>query len=226
MTYSGLISVNDRFIWEPNNPRARVEIVVSKIGTNQDGETWIQARTQNGQFWNEESRFRESVEPIVEGQPSAKIVGQVSVEKDGQPGRKPVVPGWRPERKVVDDGDCVMFDSSGAQAKFGINAKKADGCEAFIEFMRMRVHVDLDPKQIDAIREWIGQILGIPDVSAQVLGMLNRIKFDDMHGEYSDDGEIIGHRTEVNTDDLIRLALAVGGKAEDLINLKKKRQMN
>lgn len=60
----GPIEVGQEFIWEPNEPHARMHIVVSGIvqKVNEETRIWSHsiAETPDDATWNDESRFREA----------------------------------------------------------------------------------------------------------------------------------------------------------------------
>lgn len=64
MTYDlqGPIEVGQRFIWEKDNPKARINIVVTKVVEYSNDETAIHTKQVHGgdEVWNDESRFREA----------------------------------------------------------------------------------------------------------------------------------------------------------------------
>ncbi len=56
----GPIRINDRLIWEPNEPHAREEVMVRDIVVNADDEVWIKTVGKSGERWNDLSRTREA----------------------------------------------------------------------------------------------------------------------------------------------------------------------
>lgn len=65
--YTGPINPGMRFVWEPNNPRARCVIKVERMVIKHGGENRIYTSvvgSSDDPVWNEESRFREAVIPI------------------------------------------------------------------------------------------------------------------------------------------------------------------
>lgn len=71
----GEIIVGQRFLWEPNNPRAMCYVEVVELKRDQYGGLWVGSRAimsppegfpvGEGVHWNEESRWREAAALIV-----------------------------------------------------------------------------------------------------------------------------------------------------------------
>lgn len=74
--YEGPIEKGMRFLWEPMKPHATEHLIVIERRINEDDEMWITTRAwvatskvdggYTGQTcWNDESRFREAVIPVI-----------------------------------------------------------------------------------------------------------------------------------------------------------------
>lgn len=65
--YKGLIEPGSIFAWEPDLPHARCFCLVTKVVKREGDETLIYTRDikGSGEYYNEESRFREAVYPTL-----------------------------------------------------------------------------------------------------------------------------------------------------------------
>jgi hypothetical protein len=69
--YTGEIVVGQRFVWEPNNPKAFTFCTVTRV-ESRARDKWVCAKTDDGQeHWNEEERFREACVPFWPTPPDA-----------------------------------------------------------------------------------------------------------------------------------------------------------
>lgn len=64
--YAGGISAGDIFAWEPDLPRARELVIVTRITVdNYDEKIYMRPIYGGKEYWNDADRFREAVVPTL-----------------------------------------------------------------------------------------------------------------------------------------------------------------